>query len=251
VSRSLQPLDPAAPSRSAAAVVSDLRLREPFHRPAGRPRVVAAMIASADGRASVDGRSGGLGHPADRDLLRELRAGVDAVLVGSATLRAERYANLLDPPQRARRAAAGLPSQPLVATVSRRLDVPIDIGLFAEPDARVHVYTQAGGTLAARRAEVAVHRLGAGALDLRSVLAHLGTELGAAAVLCEGGPTLLRRLVAERCLDDLMLTLAPMLVAGDEPTALAGPALRPPAGLRLRSVLRAEHHLVLHYAAGA
>jgi riboflavin biosynthesis pyrimidine reductase len=207
------------------------------------------MITSADGRAAVDGRSAGLGHPADRELLRELRAGVDAILVGSATLRAERYANLLDPAQRARRSAAGLPPQPLVATVSRRLDLPVQIGLFAEPDARVHVYTEASGTVAGRGAEVTVHRLGDAALDMRSVLGHLATELGARAVLCEGGPTLLRRLVTERCLDDLMLTLAPMLVAGDEPTALAGPALRPPAGLRLRSALRADDHLVLHYAA--
>jgi riboflavin biosynthesis pyrimidine reductase len=250
VSRSLQPLDPAGPSRAAAAVVSDLRLREPFRRPAARPRVMAAMIASADGRAALDGRAGGLGHPADRDLLRELRAAVDAVLVGSATLRTERYANLLDPAQRARRIAAGLPPQPLVATVSRRLGVPVDIGLFAEPEARVHVYSEVSGTVAGRGAEVTVHRLGDGRLDLRSVLRHLGTELGAATVLCEGGPTLLGRIVTERCLDDLMLTVAPMLVAGEEPTTLAGPALRPPVGLHLESVLRADHHLVLHYAAG-
>jgi len=209
------------------------------------------MIASADGRAAVDGRSGGLGHPADRDLLRELRTGVDAVLVGSATLRAERYANLLDPPQRARRAAAGLPPQPLVATVSRDLDVPVDIGLFGEPDARVHVFTESSGEVTGRGAEVHVHRFDPGALRLAEALALLHAELGVAAVLCEGGPTLLRRLVGEGCVDDLMLTLAPLLVAGDEPAPLAGEALRPPARMALRAVLRADDHLVLHYALGS
>ena len=246
----LQPLGPAGAPRAAAAVVEGLGLRDAARAPEGRPRVVAAMIASADGRAAVEGRSGGLGHPADRDLLRELRAGVDAVLVGSATLRAERYANLLDPPQRARRAAAGLPSQPLVATVSRDLDVPVDIGLFAEPDARVHVFTEAAGEVARRDAEVHVHRFAPGALRLADALAQLHAELGVAAALCEGGPTLLRRLIAEGCLDDLLLTLAPLLVAGDEPAPLAGEELRPPAATTLRDVLRADDHLVLHYALG-
>ena len=45
-----------------------------------------------------------------------------------------------------------------------------------------------------------------------------------------------------------LLTLAPMLVAGDEPAPLAGAALDPPAGLELASVHRADDHLVLHYA---
>jgi riboflavin biosynthesis pyrimidine reductase len=248
VSPALQPLGPAGAPRTAAAVVEALGLRDPARAPAGRPRVVAAMIASADGRAAVDGRSGGLGHPADRDLLRELRTGVDALLVGSATIRAERYANLLDPSQRARRGAAGLAAQPRVATVSRDLDVPVDVGLFAEADARIHVFTEAAGEVAGRGAEVHVHRFERGALRLRDGLALLHDEHGVATVLCEGGPTLLRRLVAESCLDDLMLTLAPLLVAGEEPAPLAGAPLRPPAGMALRDVLRADDHLVLHFA---
>ena len=243
----LQPLGFADGPRPAAAVVEGLRLRDPSRAPSGRPRVVAAMIASADGRAAVQGRSVGLGHPADRELLRELRTGVDALLVGSTTLGAERYAQLLDPAQRARRAGAGLPVQPLVATISRRLDVSVEIGLFAEEDARVHVYSEMAGSVASRGAHVAVHGFPPGTLHLRSVLAHLGDELGVRAVLCEGGPTLLHRLVAEGCLDDLLLTLAPMLVAGDEPAPLAGAALQPPAGLELASVHRADDHLVLHY----
>jgi riboflavin biosynthesis pyrimidine reductase len=248
VTTALQPLGPGGAPRAAAAVVEELRLRDAARAPAGRPRVVAAMIASADGRAAVDGRAGGLGHPADRDLLRELRTGVDAVLVGSATLRAERYANLLDPPQRARRAAAGLPPQPLVATVSRDLNVPEDIGLFAEPDARVHVFTETAGEVAGRGADVRVHRSDPGALRLADALALLREEDGVAAVLCEGGPTLLRRLIGEGCLDDLMLTVAPLLVAGDEPAGLEGEPLRPPARMALQAVLRADDHLMLHYA---
>jgi riboflavin biosynthesis pyrimidine reductase len=233
-------------ARHARDVVRALRLRDDV--PPGRPRVVAAMIASADGRAALGERSVGLGNPADRALLRELRTGVDAILVGSSTLRAERYANLLDDDQRLARGAAGLDEQPLVVTVSRDGDVPVDIGLFAEPSARVVVLTEAEREIEGRGAQVVVRRFGAGALTLAGALGALRDEHGVEAVLCEGGPTLLRRLVGEEALDDLLLTVAPVLVGGDAPGILTGAALDPPVALRLREVLRAGDHLVLRLA---
>ena len=242
----LQPLLPGAAPRAAAAVVRDLGLRDESSLPAdGRPRVVGIMIASVDGRAAVDGRSGPLGHPSDRDLLRSVREEVDAVLVGPGTLRAEGYANLLDPDQRARRRAGGRPGLPDVATISRSLDVPTEVGLFAEAEAVVRVYTTRAGAVAARGATVHVHAMGDP--SPRATLEHLRAEAGVRAVACEGGPTLLRALVADGCLDDLLLTVAPLLVAGDEVRPLEGPSLLPPATLALEQVLRAGDHLVLHY----
>jgi riboflavin biosynthesis pyrimidine reductase len=82
------------------------------------------------------------------------------------------------------------------------------------------------------------------------VLAHLGRERGVRSVLCEGGPTLLRALVADRCLDHLMLTLAPVLAAGSGPAPLEGEALDPPERLELRAVHRADQHLFMHYVPG-
>ncbi len=243
----LRPLSDSGADWSARKVVRGLGLRD--EPPDGRPRVVAAMIASADGRATLGERSVGLGNAADRALLRELRTAVDAILVGTGTLRAERYANLLDDDQRALRVATGLDEEPVVVTVSRRLDVPVEVPLFAEPDARVLIYTEAEDELAGRGAWVAVHRFAPGTLTLTGTLAHLRAERGVHTVLCEGGPKLLRRLAAERCLDDLLLTVAPMLVAGDGLSILAGEALDPPLALRLRDVLRADDHLVLHLVA--
>jgi riboflavin biosynthesis pyrimidine reductase len=240
----LRPLTDTSTAWSARKVVRALGLRD---RDGARPRVVAAMIASADGRVAVQGRSVGLGHPADRALLRELRTAVDAILVGTSTLRAERYANLLDDDQRAHRAAAGLEPEPVVATISRRLDLPTDIPLLSEPTARVQVYTAAEGEVPSQGAWVAVQRFEPGELTVPAVLEHLRTERGARTVLCEGGPTLLRELVAAECVDDLMLTLAPMLVAGDAPTPLRGVPLDPPVGLALRDIHRAGDHLFLRY----
>jgi riboflavin biosynthesis pyrimidine reductase len=243
----LRPLADTSTGWSARKVVRALGLREPTGADPGRPRVVASMIASADGRTAVRGRSVGLGNPADRALLRELRTAVDAILVGTATLRAERYANLLDADQRESRAAAGLDAEPVVATVSRRLDLATDIPLLAEPTARVQVYTEVEGEVPTQGAWVSAYRFEPGGLTMPAVLEHLRRERGAEAVLCEGGPTLLRELVAAHCLDDLLLTVAPMLVAGDAPTALRGAELEPPAPLALRDVHRADDHLFLHY----
>ena len=245
----LRPLADTSTGWSARKVVRALGLRERSGAESVRPRVVAAMIASADGRTAVKGRSVGLGQPADRALLRELRTAVDAILVGTGTLRAERYANLLDPDQRANRIASGLEPEPVVATVSRRLDMATDIPLLAEPTARVQVYTEAEGEVPTQGAWVSAHRFEPGGLTMAAILEHLRRERGAQAILCEGGPTLLRELVAAQCIDDLLLTVAPLLVAGDAPTALSGAELEPPAPLTLRDIHRAGDHLFLHYAA--
>jgi riboflavin biosynthesis pyrimidine reductase len=245
VSDTLAPLGRGGPDATARELVEALGLRL---APAdGRPRVVAAMIASADGRATVQGSSAGLGHPADRALLRELRTAVDAILVGPATLRAEGYAELLDAEQLEHRVARGLDAQPIVSTVTRSGDVPVEVGLFAEPDARIQVYAESDVELDGRGARVAVERLAPGGATPAAVLAHLGRERAVGSVLCEGGPTLLRALVAAGCVDDLLLTLAPHIVAGDGPAATAGGALQPPAALALASVHRAGDHLFMHY----
>jgi len=243
VSTSLQPLAPAGAEQAAAEVVAGLRLREDV--PRDRPRTVGVMIASADGRASVRGRSGGLGHPADRALLRSLRAAVDAVVVGTRTLAAEKYANLLDPDQRADRVAAGRSALPQVVTISRTAATPVAAPLFAEPDATIRVYGEVDAPAPSRGATVHVHALAP--LTLSAVLAHLRTAVGLEVVSCEGGPTLLRALVAEGLLDDLLLTLAPLLVAGTEPTALAGPELHPATRLALDALHRADDHVFCHY----
>lgn len=208
------------------------------------------MIAAIDGRATIDGRAGKLGHPEDRALLRELRAGADAVLVGERTLAIERYASLLDEDQRERRRDAGLPESPLLATVSRRLTIrPGDIPVFDEPDARIAVYCEEERELGPCAADVAVHGLGEGRVDFGRLLAHLHEHYGVRAVACEGGPTLLRELVAQKCVDQLWLTLSPTLVAGDGPTVLSGIQLADPPRMRLGDVLRADDHLFLQFYA--
>lgn len=243
----LQRLGPAGDPAPAAEMIKTLALRD-APAPDGRPRVVVAMIGSADGRATVDGRAGGLGSQADRALLRALREASDAMLVGSATLVEERYATLLDPEQRERRAAAGLPPEPLLATISRGLERRLfDVPLFGEPGARLLVCTESEDALPAAAADVRALRLEPGGLTARACLEHLRVEHGARVVAAEGGPTLLRELLAEGLVDDLVLTIAPKLVAGCGPSIVRGAVFDPPFALSLRAVLRGEDHLFLHY----
>lgn len=242
----LHPLQPGGAPLPARAALAALGLSG-RPAPGARPRVAVAMVASADGRAAIDGRSGPLGHPADRALFRELRTAADALLVGTGTLRAERYATVLDDDQRAHRETQGRDAVPLLATIARTLDVPDDIPLFGEPAQRIAVYTEAEGDVAGHGAQVSTHRLAEASPG--AVLAHLGEHHGAGLVLCEGGPSLLHAMVAAGCVDDLFLTVAPLLAAGDDPRTLIGAPLRPPAALRLAGAWRGGDHLFLHYEA--
>lgn len=235
------------PERAARELVAALGLDAPL-APGARPRVVADMVATVDGRAAVQGRSVALGAPADRALLRELRTAADAILVGSRTLAAERYANLLDDEQRARRVAAGRAPHPLVVTLSRRLALPAGVPLFEEAGVPILVFTEATDDVAAPSvgAALEVVRVAPDTPLLPAALADLGAR-GIRGVLCEGGPTLLRRLVLDGGLDDLLLTVSPLLAAGGAPTILDGPPLDDPARLALRDVHRAGDHVFLHY----
>jgi len=115
LSRLLAAGDPA----SVAEIVEGFGL---WDRPAvasARPRVMLNMISTADGRATLDGRSGTISRGADRALFHGLRSAVDAVLVGAGTVRVERYGRIIpDASRRELRRGRGLGDEPLACIVS-------------------------------------------------------------------------------------------------------------------------------------
>jgi len=236
-------LSGAGEELTAEALVARLGL-DAGGRP-GLPWVAAIMIASVDGRATIDASSTKLGHPEDRALLRGLRGAADCLLVGTGTIAAEGYARLLDPEQRAARVAAGRPAHPLLATVSRSGDVPWDAPVFAEPEVDKQVYVGSHVDAPSWVREAAVDVVGGGP---RAALEHLHAARGVRSVAFEGGPQLLRALLADDLVDDLLLTVAPLLVAGAGPTTVTGAPLDPCPRMRLRGVAQADDHLFLHYA---
>jgi riboflavin-specific deaminase-like protein len=217
--------------------------------PPDRPYLVCNMVSSADGRAALGGKSGGLGNEADNELFHELRVAADAVMVGSGTLRAERYGRFMrDPARRARREAAGRAADPLGCVVSRSLRVPVDIPLFEDPNSTIVLYTSSERSLAPSAADVRLVRLPESELTLTTVLERLRADHGVRSVLCEGGPTLLGSLLTEGLVDELFLTLAPKLAGGGHDlTTVEGPGLADPVGLELAWMLESGGALFLRY----
>ena len=211
------------------------------------PYVLLNMIATLDGRAAAEGSTRGLGGPADLEMLLELRVLADAVMVGSGTLRAEGYGQLMRRPERrARRLAAGLVADPPAVLISRDLDLPWTAPLFAAAGQPVLIYTRAGETTPPDTA-AAVEVVALEALQARAVLADLRRR-GIAVLLCEGGPTLNAWLLADNAVDELFLTLTSVLTGDDrEPTILGGPALVSPVDATLEWVLRHGDDLFLRY----
>ncbi len=83
-------------------------------------------------------------------------------------------------------------------------------------------------------------------VEPRRALDELGRR-GHAVVLCEGGPSLLAEVAAADVLDELCLSLSPLLAGGTARRILAGPLPNAPVGLDLASVLEEEGVLFLRY----
>ncbi|MCZ2861188.1 bifunctional diaminohydroxyphosphoribosylaminopyrimidine deaminase/5-amino-6-(5-phosphoribosylamino)uracil reductase RibD [Blastococcus sp. VKM Ac-2987] len=156
-----------------------------------RPYVIWKVAATLDGRvAAADGSSRWVTGPEARAEVHRLRAGCDAVVVGSGTA-------LTDDPQLTVRDADGRDAdrQPLRVVVDRRNRLP----------AGARVLDDAAPTLVSRAAEPAALLAELFARDVRRVL-------------LEGGPTLAAAFLRAGLVDEAVVHLAPKLLG-------AGPSL--------------------------
>jgi riboflavin biosynthesis pyrimidine reductase len=186
--------------------------------PPDRPYLIINMVASVDGRATLHGRTKDLSSPADKRVFFALRRAVDAVLVGTGTLREERYGPILPDAE----------EQPLAIVCSRRGEFPDDIPLFTDSRSRILTHTGPSPKEALLRAR---------------------EEHGVRSVLCEGGPTLNAALFAEDLVDELFLTLAPLIANGPAPlTIVEGAGPETPVPLELVWALEEDGMLFTRYA---
>jgi riboflavin biosynthesis pyrimidine reductase len=232
------------------AYVEDVDLVEAYAYPPDRPWVRANMVSSLDGAAAVRGRSEALSTPADKLVFGLLRGLCDVVLVGAGTARAEGYrAPRAKPAYAQLRASHGQPPAPVLALVSRSLDLDPASQLFHGGDQRTVVVTCAASDerARARLADVAdVVVAGGPSVDLRSAVGQLSAR-GLRRALCEGGPSLLADLVAAECLDELCLTLSPRFVGDAAPRITSGSAADDRATWHAASVLEEDDTLLLRY----
>ncbi len=185
------------------------------------------MVASVDGAATAQGRSGGLSGDADRQVFSVLRSLADVILAGAGTVRAEKYRPVTGteawPELREDR-----PPTPPIAVVTRLLDLDLESPLLAGAPhwARTIVLTTEAAP-AGRRAAAARHAdvviAGAELLSPEAVIGALA-ERGHQRILIEGGPHLLGQVAAAGLLDELCLTVSPLLAGGRAGRILAAGA---------------------------
>ena len=218
--------------------------------PSERPYVAVNMVATVDGRASVEGRTAPISSVADRQVFHALRTRVDAVMVGAGTLRTERYGRLVrDPHRREQRVAAGLQADPLAIVVSGRLDLSPDLPLLADADSRVVIVTASEASLEGCAADVTYLR--SSPVDLAAALAAVRADHGIRSILCEGGPSLNASLLTAGLVDELFLTTVPKLAGGAGALTIVGPAaIDEPAAARLQWLLEYDGELYARYRIG-
>ncbi len=245
------------------AVLTDRQLAARYRGPdrAGEAShwLRANMVASLDGAATVRGRSGGLSGEADRQVFAMLRALADVIVVGAGTARIEGYGPVRPGKEGVRWAwlRAGRPPAAPIAVITRRLDLDPAGPLLAAPPglARPIVITTEAAPPGRREAVAGRADLivaGRESVDIRAAVDAL-TGRGHRHILTEGGPYLLSQIIEAGLLDELCLTLSPLLagpgasriVAGAGPQHQPGGASARP--LELAHVLADDGHLICRY----
>jgi riboflavin biosynthesis pyrimidine reductase len=212
-----------------------------------RPWLRGNMIASADGAATLEGRAGGLGNPTDQRVLGLLRALSDVVIAGSGTVITEGYGPArVRQEYQAARAAAGQPPAPVMAVVSNQLRLDFSSRYFTNEKQRPIVVTcETAPQDRLREARKVADVVLAGAKVVEPpLMVEALAERGYHRLLCEGGPTLLGDVAASGALDELCLTISPLLVGGPSRRILDGPVMEPPSRLRLTHLLLDDDELL-------
>jgi riboflavin biosynthesis pyrimidine reductase len=224
----MEPFTRLLPDRADGLTANDLAAAVPGPAPDDRPFLLVNMIATADGRATIAGRTGPIANRADYELFHALRTRVDAVMVGAETVRVESYG----------------PMEPTAVLVTRSARVPPDVGLLKAPANRVVVLTPSpDAELPPCAAQVGYLRS-----PLPEGVRRLRAERGMASVLCEGGPQLLGDLLRAGLVDELHLVIAAKLAGGPDPiTIVTGAGFDPPLDLALLSLHESGGFLFLRY----
>jgi riboflavin biosynthesis pyrimidine reductase len=205
---------------------TSLELPEP---PAERPYVLINMVSSVDGKVVIEGTEQGIGSKVDQRLMRELRVNADMVINGASTLRASGSSPRLgDEGLEQLRLDRGRPRFPLGATISRSGDLPLDKIFFTAGDFDTVVFLS--DTVPPDR-RAAIGATGRRVIDLPAggevdaALRYMRHELGVRVLLVEGGPTFNAELFQRDAVDELFLTVGPVIVGGsDTITAVEGAA---------------------------
>lgn len=206
------------------------------------------FVTSLDGAVEIEGRSGPLGGPADRQAFMAMRAVADVVLVGAGTAEAEDYGPVkLAADVQGRRAQRGQAAVPRLAVVTARGRLDRDARMFSGGEPVIILTTEA---LAGSRPDLAdvaeMVACGTDHVDLVTAVSELH-QRGLGRVLCEGGPTLTRSLFDADQVDELCVTFSPVM-AGEGRYRLAHAWSGEPRRFTLSGLLEGDGMLMAAYA---
>jgi riboflavin-specific deaminase-like protein len=214
-----------------------------------QPYVLLSAAVSLDGCLDDTGPDRLLlSSPADFDRVDEVRASVDAILVGAGTIRADNPRLLVNSPERrAARVAAGKPEYPLKVTVSGSGDLDPDANFWHTGGEKILCTTDKGAERARATGLAAdIAPLGP-ELDWRRLLEHLHDVRGVRRLMVEGGGTIHTQLLQQGLADELQLVLAPLFVGDPEAPRLFGPGAYQGGRLRLVETRRIEDVVLMRY----
>lgn len=233
-----------------AGVLDEDALEALYGYPADRTRVVVNFVSSADGAVEINGRARGLSNAGDRHVLELGSDLADVLLVGATTAMVEGFRGVLPGDRTAdRRRRHHLSRVPPVAVVTTGETLPTNAPVITETQVPTLVLTCAAVPEDKRRAwtEAGADVIVAGekGVDPAAAIGALAAR-GLRRIDCEGGPHLFGSLLAAGMVDELRLTISPMLVSGAASRIAAGIGLEP-VNLGLASVVEDEAMLMLRY----
>lgn len=189
-----------------------------------RPHLSAAAAITLDGKLRTRDRGGPtFPSPADKRHLLAERARADAILLGGSSVRSENPRLVVPPALARQRERAGEPPQPMVCIVSRLAELPARPRCFETPARRILFTTEAAKPRSLKRLEergVEIHTHRGQEVSLRRVVTWLGGQ-GVRRLQCEGGGGLLFPLIRAGLVDELVLTLCPVVAGGAKVPSLA------------------------------
>ncbi len=210
-------------------------------------KVISNTAVSLDGRINTrERRFAFFGSARDHARMSRLRAGADAVLVGGATFRNWPHPSLPDPEDRER-----LRGRPWNIVVSRTLDLPLTLEFLGESAIRPLFLTRSTSLESKNFAAEAEGWPGEGGdLPVAWMLEQIARR-GVERLLVEAGGDLLFQFLAADAIDEMYLTLCPLVVGGPAPSLVDGCGFDL-ADLRRMHLLAAEpegDEVFLHYEA--